>query len=89
MSGQYSHKHFFRQVPHSQLASYFDAKGIDLDIDFTGLKERQIDSLFDAFTGLPEEQQASVEAEFQDVHAMAREGGVAALIDEDTDFYPC
>ncbi|TAN70352.1 MAG: hypothetical protein EPN17_05730 [Methylobacter sp.] len=82
MAGQYSHKHFFRQVPHNQIASYFDAKGIDLGVDFTGLIEKQVDSLFVAFTGLPEEQQTSIEAEFQDIHAMACEGGVAALIDE-------
>ncbi|MGZ4068376.1 MAG: hypothetical protein ACXVPE_16775 [Bacteroidia bacterium] len=82
MSGQYSHKHFFRQVPHNQIASYFDAKGIDLGVDFSALNEKQVDSLFVAFTGLPEEQQTSIEAEFQDIHAMACEGGVAALIDE-------
>ena len=82
MAGQYSHKHFFRQVPHNQIASYFDAKGIDLGVDFSALNEKQVDSLFVAFTGLPEEQQTSIEAEFQDIHAMACEGGVAALIDE-------
>ncbi len=62
MAGQYSHKHFFRQVPHSQLASYFEAKNIDLGVDFTGLNEKAVDSLFVAFTGLPEEQQTSIEA---------------------------
>ena len=82
MASQYSHKHFFRQVPHEQLASYFDAKNIDLGIDFTALSEKKADSLFTAFTGLPEEQQTAIEAEFQDIHAMACEGGVAALIDE-------
>jgi hypothetical protein len=82
LAGQYSHKHFFRQVPHNQIASYFDAKGIDLGVDFSELSEKQVDSLFVAFTGLPEEQQTSIEAEFQDIHAMACEGGVAALIDE-------
>ena len=82
MASQYSHKHFFRQVPHGQLASYFDAKNIDLGIDFIALSEKKADSLFTAFTGLPEEQQTAIEAEFQDIHAMACEGGVAALIDE-------
>ncbi|MBQ0789199.1 MAG: hypothetical protein KBT50_01170 [Cycloclasticus sp.] len=82
MTTPYSHKHFFRQVPNRKLLAYFTLKGVDLGVDFSALKERQVDSLFDAFTGLPEEQQASVEAEFQDVHAMAREGGMAALIDE-------
>ena len=26
MAGQYSHKQFFRRVPHKQLADYFQAK---------------------------------------------------------------
>lgn len=82
MASQYSHKQFFRHVSNSQLASYFDAKDIKLGIDFSVLNEKQVDNLFVAFTGLPEEVQASVEAEFQDIHAMACEGGVAALIDE-------
>jgi len=82
LAGQYSHKHFFRQVPQNQLASYFAAKGIDLGVDFTELNRKQVDSLFVAFTGLPEEKQTAVEAEFQDIHAMACAGGIAALIDE-------
>ena len=82
MASQYSHKQFFRQVPNSHLANYFDAKGINLKVDFSALNEKRVDSLFVAFTGLPEEMQATVESEFQDIHAMACEGGVAALIDE-------
>lgn len=82
MPSPYSHKHFFRQIPHGQLASYFDSKGIDLGVDFAALNEKQVDGLFTAFTCLPEDQQTTFEAEFQDIHAMACEGGMAALIDE-------
>ncbi|MCZ6802418.1 MAG: hypothetical protein O7D86_00375 [Proteobacteria bacterium] len=82
MAGQYSHKQFFRRVPNTQLASYFKSRNIDLGIDFTDLKEKEVKSIFQAFTALPEDQQAKIEAEFQDVNAMACEGGVAALIDE-------
>jgi hypothetical protein len=82
LASQYSHKQFFRQISNSQLASYFEAKAIQLDIDFNVLAEKRVDSLFAAFTTLPAEQQAAVEAEFQDISAMACESGVAALIDE-------
>ncbi len=82
MAGQYSHKQFFRHVPNGQLAGYFEAKGISLGVDFSALQEKRVDRLFVAFTGLPEAAQAAVEAEFQDIHAMANDGGVAALIDE-------
>lgn len=82
MAGHYSHKHFFRQIPLNQLENYFSYKGIDLGVDFSSLPEKPVDILFTALITLPAEQQASIEAEFQDIHAMACEGGVEALIDE-------
>jgi len=82
LATQYSHKHFFRQVPNHQLAEYFSIKEVELDVDFNGLKEKETEKLFVAFTALAEDQQATIEAEFQDIHAMACEGGVTALIDE-------
>ena len=82
MAGQYSHLQFFRCVPNNQLAEYFSSKGIELGIDLTKLRERDTETILKAFTALPAEQQAEVEAEFQDVNALACEGGVAALIDE-------
>jgi hypothetical protein len=84
LASPYSHKHFFRKIPPSQLASYFDSKGIDLGIDFSTFNNKQVDSLFAAFTALPEDQQTAIEAEFQDIHAMACDSGIAALIDEST-----
>ena len=37
MVAQYSHKQFFRHMPNKQLAEYFDAKHIDLGLDFEEL----------------------------------------------------
>ena len=82
MSSPYSHRHFFRKIPPAQLARYFAAKEIDLGIDFSTFTNKQVDSLFAAFLDLPEEQQTKIEAEFQDIHAMACDGGVAAWINE-------
>lgn len=41
-----------------------------------------MESLFQAFTDLPEEKQAEIEAECQEIDAMACQGGVTALTDE-------
>lgn len=82
MASQYSHKHFFRRIPNFQLNNYFSSKNIDLGINFNNITEKDADAIFTAFTQLPENQQALIEAEFQDIHAMASEGGVNALIDE-------
>jgi hypothetical protein len=37
---------FLGRFPHRQLASYFDAKGIDLRVDFSALNEKQVDSFY-------------------------------------------
>jgi hypothetical protein len=86
LAGQYSHKQFFRHIPNVQLENYFTSKNIDLGINLLDLNEKDVESIFQAFTALPEEQQASVEAEFQDIDAMACDGGITTLIDE-ADFY--
>ncbi|RDH80802.1 MAG: hypothetical protein DIZ80_17425 [endosymbiont of Galathealinum brachiosum] len=80
--GQYSHLQFFRHTPNAQLAVYFSSKNINLGIDLTRLKETEAEMILKAFTQLPDDQQAEIEAEFQDVNALACEGGIAALIDE-------
>ena len=82
MATPYSHKHFFRKIPPDQLASYFASKEVDIGIDFSAFNNKQVDSLFAAFSGLHEDQQTAIEAEFQDIHAMACDGGIQALIDE-------
>ena len=60
MVGQYSHKHFFRHVPNHQLAEYFNAKAVELSVDLSTLKEKEVDAIFIAFTALPEDQQATI-----------------------------
>jgi hypothetical protein len=82
MAGQYSHRQFFRHIPDAQLASYFKAKNIDLAVNFDTLEKKRIDKIFEAFTQLLENDQATIEADFQGINAMSCEGGIAALIDE-------
>ena len=82
MASQYSHKQFFRRTPNAFLARYFDSRLIPLELDFSDIKENDSDAIFEAFTGLSEAQQGDIEAQFQDMHAMACEAGIQALIDE-------
>jgi hypothetical protein len=83
MARQYSPTQFFRQVPNSLLGQYFQKKRKVLkEINFDQLKETEVEPIFQAFTTLPPEQQAEIEAEFQDIDTMACQGGVTALTDE-------
>ncbi len=82
MASQYSHLQFFRRVPNELLARYFSSQDVALGLDLTKLKPTEVEPLLSAFMQLDDERQAGMEAEFQDMHALACEGGVAALIDE-------
>ncbi len=82
MAAQYSNRHFFRKTPNHYLALFFEMKGIQLDVDFNQLKENDADRLQAAFNTLTNSQTSEIEAEFQDVNALACEGGIMALVDE-------
>jgi hypothetical protein len=82
MVSQYQHRQFFRRVPNALLAGYFETRDIDLGVDFGKLKETEVEPIFQAFTVLPEERQAVMEVDFQDINALASDGGIEALRNE-------
>tara|TARA_R110002072_G_C7966658_1_gene534364 strand:- start:4238 stop:5416 length:1179 start_codon:yes stop_codon:yes gene_type:complete len=82
MASQYSHLHFFRRVPNELLSRYFEARDVGLEIEWEKLKPTEMEPVLDGFLQLEDTQQAEIEAEFQDIHALASEGGVRALLDE-------
>jgi hypothetical protein len=82
MAAQYSNRQFFRKTPNQYLASFFNAKGIQLEVDFDQLKDNDANAIQEALNQLPDNQIADIEAEFQGVNALACEGGIAALVDE-------
>ena len=87
MARQYSPTQFFRRVPNSLLARYFQERhGVLGEIDFEKLKETDVDPIFEAFRALPDGKQAEIEAECQDIDNMACQGGITALADE-ADFH--
>lgn len=83
MARQYSHTQFFRHVPNALLGHYFqEKKNVLHEIAFDELKETNVEPVFEGFKALPLDQQAEIEAEFQDIDNMACQGGVATLIEE-------
>ena len=88
MARDYSPITFFQRVPNSLLGRYFhEIHGVLREIAFDELAEtrKSAETIFQAFTALPEGKQAEIEAEFQDIDSMAFQGGVKALIEEATD----
>ena len=82
MTGQFSYLQFLRRTPTEFLEKYFNSKKLELNIDFKKLGKSQETIIFEAIKALIDEQQRLVEADFQNINAMACEGGIAALIDE-------
>lgn len=71
MAAQYSNRQFFRKTPNQYLAQYFSAKEILLDIDISEFNETSVDVLQDALNALSDGKKSEIEAEFQDVNALA------------------
>lgn len=65
MASQYQHPQFFRRVPNALLALYFETMDAALSVDFGKLTETEVEPVFEAFTALPEEQQAVMEVNYQ------------------------
>jgi len=61
--------YFFIKTPNLYLAKFFEAKGVQLAVDLTKLKENDTDALQAALNTLEDSQVADIEAEFQDVNA--------------------
>jgi len=82
MARHYSTRDFFRQMPNTQLARYFQGRGLFADLDFAAMKEGKPDELFAAWLELPDNQRNIMDAEFQDIFIMSCEKGFRAIIDE-------
>lgn len=82
MAAPYSNRQFFRKTPNKLLARYFEQRGTVLSIDLEHLEENDAESIQTALNALNNEDKAEIEAEFQEVNALACEGGISALIDE-------
>lgn len=82
MSRNYSSRDFFRHMPKTMLARYFQAKGLLQELDFTAMKEGKPEALLAAWDALPDGPRNEAEADFREVHAMSNPKGYVALIDE-------
>jgi len=75
MTSNYAPKTFLRRVDKSLLRQYLQNLHVGEDIDWDALKPREIDSIFEAIEGAPEDIRGQIEREFQTVHNLATAGG--------------
>lgn len=82
MAAPYSNLKFFRTTPNLYLQQFFQDKGITLAVDFESLAENDANALQKALNQLNDKQISDIEAAFQNINALACEGGITTLIDE-------
>lgn len=76
MQQHYTLKAFLRSAPNEFLAEYFKRAGWLSEIAFDKLKPRKIEPVFDAIQQLPDAARATIDTDFQDIHALSYEGGL-------------
>lgn len=83
LAKQFSPSQFFRKVPNTLLARFFQARhGVLLDVPIETLEEAQIKPIFAAFTQITSDLRRKIDSECQSVEIMACQGGITALTDE-------
>ena len=82
MARHYSTKDFFRQIPNTLLARYFQDRKLFDELDFSAMKETKPDELFGVWLKLPDPQRNAMDAEFQEIFEMSYQKGFLAIIDE-------
>jgi hypothetical protein len=88
MARHYSTRDFFRQMPNTLLARYFQERGLFGALDFAAMRETQPDQLFAPWLDLPDRQRNEMDAEFRDIFELSCEKGFRAIIDEAEWFGP-
>jgi len=82
MSRQYSAKTFLRKVPNKLLRDYFAAVAIDLELNWDGLDETDVEPIFEAIHALTDKQRGAVESDFTNINELACENGTRAILEE-------
>lgn len=82
MARHYSIKSFFRDMPATLLARYFQKQGHLRGFDFSPLEKGELDALATAWLELPEDERKRMEGEFQDIFALCRDSAIPAMVDE-------
>ncbi|OQC13489.1 MAG: hypothetical protein BWX73_02294 [Lentisphaerae bacterium ADurb.Bin082] len=77
----YNPKTVLRQVSNALLKEFIEGKGHHLTVAWDEITETQVQGIYDEFLHLPERARREIELDMQDVHAMASEDGIRALVE--------
>ena len=80
MARHYSPKAFMIEAPNKWLKEYYEQEGLNGDIPWLHLHEKDIDFVFKAYENAPETVRRRMDNDFRDIHNLADEGGITTLI---------
>jgi len=82
MAQHYSTKDFFRYTPNALLARYFKQQKLFTDLDFSTMKEAELEPLYEAWEKLDIKKRKRVDAELKTINDLSCKKGILAVIDE-------
>ncbi len=82
MPREYSPRQFLRLVPKALLQRYFADHGLLVEFDWEGLPKGDVEPLYQAWLALAPDDRDRAEADFQEIHALACDAGIRAILDE-------
>jgi len=79
--GHYNHRTVLRQVSNRLLREYFESKGRPLPVAWDRIAETEVQAIYAEILRLPEGSYREIELDLRDIHAVATEEGIRALIE--------
>lgn len=77
----YNPRSFLRMMPNEQLKAYFDATHPLPEVDFSEVKARDVETVFQKIQKLPKKIRQQIDTDFQDIHALSCEAATKLLLD--------
>ncbi|NLF18937.1 MAG: hypothetical protein GX595_17030, partial [Lentisphaerae bacterium] len=81
MSTHYNPRTVLRQISSPLLRELFEARGHSLEDPGEGTGSAQVQAVYDRYLRLPETAQRAIETDLRDIHAVATEEGILALVE--------
>lgn len=82
MPAHYNLRSFLRQLSRELLSELFEHHTIDIDLDLSTLKQRQIDPIFAAIHALPDDRRQALDEDFRNIDSLSTSGGISQIIEE-------
>jgi len=81
MARHYSPRAFMIEAPNRLLKEYYERVGLNGDIPWRHLSERDIGRVFEAYEKAPEKTRRKMDEDFRSIHNLADKGGIKTLIE--------